>query len=124
MNLDEVKTWMNSAFEALEDSKIALDNERYKMSLNRSYYATFYAATALLVKKGIYVKTHSGTIQRFGFEYVVNGNFDGEIAKIFSDLEDDRENADYESNYFISEDHAIDNYDKAEIFVFECENYI
>ena len=43
----------NTALETLEDSEIALNNNRYKMSINRSYYAVFYAATALLTKKGV-----------------------------------------------------------------------
>ncbi|GAA5818829.1 MAG: Pseudogene of HEPN domain-containing protein [Methanobrevibacter sp. CfCl-M3] len=47
------------AQEALSDSKIAIDNESFRMSTNRSYYATFYAATALLLKKGLYFKTHA-----------------------------------------------------------------
>jgi uncharacterized protein (UPF0332 family) len=55
--LDEAKSIFNNALEFIEDFKIAINNERYKMSINRSYYAVFYGAKALLSKKGIHPKT-------------------------------------------------------------------
>jgi uncharacterized protein (UPF0332 family) len=64
------------------------------MSVNRSYYATFHGATAILEKKGIKTKKHAGTNHQFGLEYVINGDFDNQIAKIFSEIEDFRENSD------------------------------
>jgi uncharacterized protein (UPF0332 family) len=60
---EEAELYFSTALEAIEDSEIAINNERYKMAVNRSYYATFYAVNALLIKKGIITKTHSGTIQ-------------------------------------------------------------
>ncbi|MDR2821529.1 MAG: HEPN domain-containing protein [Mycoplasmataceae bacterium] len=46
---EEVELYFNSTLEALEDSEIAINNERYEIAVNRSYYA----ANALLIKKGI-----------------------------------------------------------------------
>lgn len=83
---EKVKIAFDNALEALEDSKIAIDNERYKMSINCSYYAVFYAASAMLLKKGITAKKHSGIIQKFGLEYVINDNFDRDIASTLSNL--------------------------------------
>jgi uncharacterized protein (UPF0332 family) len=102
---NEVKKLFNKASESLKDSKIAIENERYNMSVNRSYYA----AKALLLKKGQTPKTHNGTIQQFGLEYVVKDDFNSEIAKIFSDLEDFRENSDYDAYFNATEDNAKEN---------------
>jgi uncharacterized protein (UPF0332 family) len=38
--------------EALESAKSSLENEFYSTSINRSYYAVFHVAKALLLKKG------------------------------------------------------------------------
>ena len=121
---NEINALFNKALETLEDSKIAINNERYNMSMNRSYYATFYGAKALLLKKGIITKTHSGTIHQFGLEYVVKGNFNGEIAKIFSELEDYREDADYDSFFSATEEDSRENLENAEIFIEECRKFL
>ena len=57
-------SFFSLAEEALHDSKVAIDNGSFQMSVNRSYYAAFYAATAMLLKKDLYHKTHSGTIHQ------------------------------------------------------------
>ena len=119
-----MKIFFKKSLETLEDSRIALENERYNMSVNRSYYACFYAAKSLLLKKGQIQKTHSGTIQQFGLEYVVNNDFDGEIAKIFSFLEDYRENTDYDAYFNATKEKASENLKNAEIFIGECERFL
>ncbi|MDR1721643.1 MAG: HEPN domain-containing protein [Methanobrevibacter sp.] len=118
------KSMFNNALEFIKDSKIAIENERFKMSINRSYYAVFYGAKALLIKKGINPKTHRGTIQQFGLEYVINDSFDNEISKILSNLEDDREDADYEFQSIFTYENAMDNLNKAEIFLDECSRFL
>jgi uncharacterized protein (UPF0332 family) len=120
---EEVKLYFNSALEALEDFEIAINNEKYKMDVNRSYYATFYAANALLIKKGIITKTHRGTIQQFGFEYVLKGNFDKNISKNLSKLEDEREDVDYDIRFVLTEE-AINALDDAKLFVDECRQFL
>ncbi|GAA5818649.1 MAG: HEPN domain-containing protein [Methanobrevibacter sp. CfCl-M3] len=120
----ESKTFFNKALESIEDSKIAIKNKRYNMSVNRSYYATFYGAKSLLIKKGIFTKTHSGTISAFGFEYVINDNFNKEIAKLFSKLEDYRENSDYDAYFVVEKEEAIANLENAETFIEECRKFL
>jgi len=46
----EVNLYFNKALESIKESKLSLDNEKYNLSINRSYYAVFYAAKALLIK--------------------------------------------------------------------------
>jgi uncharacterized protein (UPF0332 family) len=120
---DEIKLLFSKSSESITDSIIAIDNERYSMFVNRSYYAVFYAAKALLLKKGVITKTHAGTIQQFGFEYVVNDNFNEKIVKIFSDLEEFRENSDYDVYFIVKEENAIENLNKAEEFIEECRRF-
>ena len=100
------------------------NDEFYPDSINRSYYAVYHAAKALLLKKGITTKTHSGTIHQFGLEYVVNENFDKEIARFFSKLEEDREKADYDYSHVITKSKAKTNLSDAEKFIDECEKFL
>jgi len=97
--LDKIDIGFQKAEEALKVAKLNLENKYYSASINRSYYAVFYAAKALLLKKGKNPKKHSGTIAEFGLEYVIKDNFDKEISKILSGLEEDRENADYDFSF-------------------------
>jgi uncharacterized protein (UPF0332 family) len=61
---EEAHLYFNKALESIEESKLSLKNGRYNLSINRSYYAVFYAAKALLIKKGIKTKKHAGTIHK------------------------------------------------------------
>lgn len=75
------------SLELLKVAKLNYDNNFYSDSINRSYYAVFHAANALLIKKGIFAKTHNGTIRKFGLEYIANDDFSKEIGKFFTNLE-------------------------------------
>ena len=121
---NEVHLYFNRALESLEESKLALNNEKYNLSINRSYYAVFYAAKALLIKKGIVTKKHSGTINKFGLEYVSNGKFDSGIAKFLRNLENDRTDADYDIQLIFSKEDAIDDLNNAETFIKECRKFL
>jgi uncharacterized protein (UPF0332 family) len=89
--LDEIDLQFNKALSDLKSSQINIQTEQFETSINRSYYAVFHSAVALLIKKGIHTKTHSGTISEFGKQYVHLDNFNKEIFDIFSELEELRE---------------------------------
>jgi len=121
--LDEIKTLMDKSFEALSSAQSCIIFKEYTLSVNRSYYACFYAAKALLLKKGIITKKHEGTIARFGEEYVLGGNFDRNKAKFLHDLEKHRNNVDYIFTLEFGEFEALEDLEKAKNFVSECEKY-
>jgi uncharacterized protein (UPF0332 family) len=104
--MDKIDLVFKRALESLKVAELNLNNEYYLASINRSYYAVFYAANALLLKKGLISKTHSGTIQKFGLEYVINGDFDKYIGKLFKKLEEERTNADYDFSFEVTKNKA------------------
>jgi hypothetical protein len=66
---------------ALEDAKFLLDARRSPQSvINRSYYAMFYAALALLQKIGKAPSKHAGVISLFDTEFVIKGTFSKEFS--------------------------------------------
>ena len=62
---------------------------------NRLYYATFHAASALLIHDGHKVGTHKGAVLQFGLHYVQKDIFTKEEARFYSQLQSLREKADY-----------------------------
>jgi uncharacterized protein (UPF0332 family) len=76
------------------------------------------------MKKGIFTKTHSGTIRRFGLEYVINDNFNKDLGKFFHNMEKDREHADYDYSFKFTKNKAKIDLEHAEKFVEECKNFL
>jgi uncharacterized protein (UPF0332 family) len=58
------------------------------------------------MKKGIFTKTHSGTIRRFGLEYVINDNFNKDLGKFFHNIEKNREHTDYDYSFKFTKNKA------------------
>jgi len=51
---------MEKAFETFDVAELLYNNAKWNSTINRLYYACFYAITALLVKNNIEAKSHSG----------------------------------------------------------------
>ena len=74
----------------------------YDNAANRSYYAIFHAARAVLALDGQDFKRHSGVVGTFGRDYIKTGIFDPYLAKIIKSAFEMRTDSDYEDFYIIS----------------------
>lgn len=93
-------------------------------SVNRLYYACFYAVIALLLRENIAAKTHSGVRHQFGLHFIETGKFDKDFGKFFSDLFESRQESDYE-DFFIIEPDAVKNLvTGTEEFINKIESYL
>jgi uncharacterized protein (UPF0332 family) len=63
-----------NAKKTLEEVDILIENKLWNMSVNRLYYACFYAVTALLYNYDMDTKTHSGAQTLFGQHFDKNGH--------------------------------------------------
>ena len=94
---DDLVTYrINRAFETLNEADKMIENQFWNASINRIYYACFYAVSGLLLKKGVDTSTHKGIRQMFGLHYVQTGLISKEYARFFSDLYDRRQTGDYD----------------------------
>lgn len=66
--------------EAFEDALLLQKAERYNSTVNRLYYSAFYAVSGLLLKEGIYSKTHSGLKSKFNEQIIHQGKLGKEEA--------------------------------------------
>ena len=129
MKPDEIKILIRYRVEqaqvALDDAKYLLEGDRSPQSIvNRSYYAMFYAALALMQKISKAPSKHSGVISLFDKEFVMKGIFEKELSKDFHKAFELRQTFDYKVIKNIGLDKAAEIYQKAVIFVKEVDKYL
>ena len=122
--MNKSKIAFKRALDMLDDAEYNFNGNRYNTSINRSYYAVFYATKALLLKKGIESRKHAGNIKIFGKEYVANGNFDRETSKILSELQEDRSRVDYDYEFDSTKIKAKLDLENAKKFIEECKKFL
>lgn len=115
---------LEKAKKDLEDAKKTLELEMYDTSANRSYYAIFHAARAILALDGQDFKKHSGVISKFQQDYIKTEIFDKTMSNIIKSAFDMRTESDYEDFYVISKDDVKTQVSEAGQFVTTMEVYI
>jgi hypothetical protein len=77
------------------DAVKSFELKMYKTSVNRSYYAIFHAARALLILRGIEPVHHDGVITMLSLHFVKSGVLPKESIKLFKNLLTLRTDVDY-----------------------------
>lgn len=112
------------AQEILEDAKILLNEKSFASSVNRSYYAIFYALRSVTALDGFDSSKHSGVISYINRNYVKEGIFQKQLSKILDTSFRLREKADYDDFFIISLDTAQEQLLKTETVMNEVETYL
>ena len=124
-NIDDLVNYrINRAFETLNEADKMIENHFWNASINRIYYACFYAVSGLLLKKGIDTSTHKGIRQMFGLHFVQTGLISKEYARFFSDLYDRRQTGDYDDFVSYDEETSVKLFLMANEFVQEIDSLI
>lgn len=123
-NKHEVRLYIENANEMLAVAKVNLDNDFYASGVNRSYYAVFYAANALLATLGEARSKHSGVISVFRLRFIKTGELPAELSEIYGDLLNSRQSGDYDMNNRIEIETVGQLLEKARHFVDEVEQWL
>ena len=115
---------MRSAIETLGVSALCLESQHYKDSINRSYYAAFYAVKAVLALEEVDFKRHKDAVAYFNKTYVATDIFSREIGKKLGRLKQERETSDYDDFYIASAADATEQYAAAEFIITEVKKYL
>ena len=115
---------MQKAKEILIEARDNLNQKHYGLSVNRSYYAMFAAARAILALKEVDSSKHSGVIALFNQHIVKAQLFPKETSKFLSKAKDIREDADYGDFVEITEEDAQTQIKRAIRFVEDAEKTI
>lgn len=121
---DYINYRLQRASGTLNDARLLAEHERWNSSINRLYYACFYAVSALLYFHSIEAKTHKGVRIKFMSEFIKTGLFDKEYGKLFSDLYDWRQEGDYSDFVSFDKDLTMPLIKKSEGFIALIRNFL
>ena len=115
---------IRNAVEILGVAALCLGSQHYKDSINRSYYAAFYAIKAVLALEEIDFKRHKDAVAYFNKTYVATEIFPREMGKKLGRLKQERESSDYDDFYVASLTDATDQYNSSKLIIDEIEKYL
>lgn len=84
------------ANDTIKEVEILIENQLWTTSINRIYYACFYAISGLLLKHNIKAESHGGTRRMFGLHFIKTGIISKDLGKFYTDIFDMRQTGDYD----------------------------
>jgi uncharacterized protein (UPF0332 family) len=108
---------VDRAREVLEDAKLLAAAGRWRSCVNRLYYACFYSVSALLASRGLSSSKHTGILSLFNVHFVKSGICSREVAEVYNDLFDNRQEGDYADFVTFSQGQVEPLVTKSELFV-------
>lgn len=115
---------LEKSAECIETAKSDLENGFYSASVNRSYYAIFHSARAIMALDGEDRKRHTGVISYFQEHYIKTKIFDIELSDIIQDAFNMRQISDYMDFFVVSLQDVKEQLEGAEIFYKAVSEYI
>jgi len=115
---------LEQADESIEAARTLLDKKLIRPSVNRAYYAMFYAVLALLATGKKETSKHSGVIALFDKDFVKQGIFKKDYSRWLHDAFDLRQRSDYATEYHPSPQEAEITLKNAKSFVDEVKKVI
>ena len=92
---------IEQAERCIRSAKVLADDEDYKGSANRSYYAIFHCMRNILALEGKDFSKHSAVAAYFRKEYIKTGIFDIELSNMIKEDFYIRSDNDYNDYYLI-----------------------
>ncbi len=77
---------MSRAWDTLDDAHILASNQKWNSSVNRLYYAAYYAIVALLLKHEMTPATHNGVKSNFTKNFIKTQKIDKRFGKLYAQL--------------------------------------
>lgn len=104
MNLELILFRRDRSLETIEDALILAESSRWNACVNRLYYACFYAISALLLLEGRSSTRHTGVRSLFNLHFVRTGIVSKDLARVYNDLFERRQEGDYVDFVYFRED--------------------
>ncbi len=103
---------------------LLIENDDYDSAVSRLYYAMFFCAEALLLRKGLTFSSHAGVIGAFGQHFAKTRELPSEMHNWLREGFDKRQLGDYQAVSVIERPHADRLMTFAERFVQIAESYL
>ena len=121
---DYIAYRIGRAWSTFNDAKALADFHSCNSSVNRLYYACFYAVLALFSKHGINSHTHSGVKTQLSLHFIKTGKIDKKLGMLYSDLFDYRQKGDYGDFFDFDEPTVILLIPQVEQFILAVEDLV
>ena len=108
---------LERAREALDEARLLLNANHGNATVNRLYYACFYAVSALLLADGRSTSKHTHLRSLLHRDYVKPGHVPQEMGKHFDLLFDSRQQSDYADLVVFQPDEIASWMDRTEHFI-------
>ena len=112
-----INYWITKAKEALDSASDEFKAKKLSFAVNRIYYGCFYIVYALLLKRDLKFKKHSGVRSAFHKYFVKTGLVDLEWGKFYDEIFEARQRADYIELVSFEEEQVNEWLQKAQAFV-------
>lgn len=110
--------------ESLRAAEIMVENSMFTFSMNRVYYAMFYAVQALLVSRKVSFSKHGQVKSYFNREIIKTGIFPTEMGRLYNKAFEYRQKFDY-VDYSSPDRKMVSEYlEKARGFVRNIQEYL
>ena len=86
---------LSKSQETYDAALILYRNKKYNSTVNRLYYACFYAVSALLIHHSLSAKSHSGVKTQFFLHFIKTKAIDFKYSQLYSNLFSWRQESDY-----------------------------
>lgn len=112
---------MARAEECLLDAELLFQLNRTIGVVNRAYYATFDAARAMLLERGLKnLKTHAGLQSKFSELFIKTGIVPAKTGDVLRQLFELRQTGDYDFEVSLNDDQARKTIELARYFLAEA----
>jgi uncharacterized protein len=115
---------LDQALETLREADILHEQSAWRGTVNRAYYAMFYALLALLVARQLRTSKHSGALSLFDREFVKTGLFPRKLSRSIRLAFGRRQSYDYGEIIETDEESATETLDNAREFVAAVSDFL
>jgi len=121
---DLIKYRIVRAKDTLDDAYILAENQKWNSTINRLYYAAYYAVMALLLNSGYKPVTHKGAKSNFSEYFIKTGKIPTEFGKRYSQLFTWRQKGDYDDYFDFTEEKVTPYFEPVEKLIEKIEELI
>jgi len=121
---EEIQANIERAEASIEAARTLISEDHFDFAASRAYYATFYAATALLLAQGHQFSKHSGIIAAIHRDFVKPGKIGQKFGKDLSWLFELRNIGDYGETRHVPQEDAENAVLAAEAFLQEIKKLL
>jgi uncharacterized protein (UPF0332 family) len=112
------------AKDTYDDALILSEKEKWNSTINRLYYAAYYAVMAVLLDSDLKPTTHNGTKSNFSEYFIKTGKIEARYGKMYSQLFTWRQKGDYDDLYDFQKDNVIPYFEPVNELIMIIEKMI